>query len=64
MHTRVKLKEDSHKDYPSLFGAPERVSEAKTVIIKAKPCISSIPKGIVYHQHGVLHIIKSQRNTS
>ena len=31
MHTRVKLKEDSHKDYPSLFGAPTRVSEAKTV---------------------------------
>lgn len=22
MHTRVKLKEDSHKDYPLLFGAP------------------------------------------
>ncbi|MBO5439624.1 MAG: hypothetical protein J6A53_03100, partial [Clostridia bacterium] len=31
--------------------------------IKAKPCISSIPQGIAYHQHGVLYIIKPQIDT-
>ncbi len=30
---------------------------------RRKPCISSIPQGIAYHQYGVLYIIKPQKNT-
>ena len=40
-----------HRNY-SLF-----ISEATSYFITEKPCISSIPQGIAYHQDKVLYII-------